>query len=51
MIWLIHKSNIAHYKERVAVETDPQKIAMVRSEEEAKLAKYYAKNRPPKVSE
>jgi hypothetical protein len=51
MIWLIHKSNIARYKERVAVETDPQKIAMVRSEEEAKLAKYYAKNRPPKVSE
>jgi hypothetical protein len=27
MIWLIYRSNIAHYKERVAVETDPQKIA------------------------
>jgi len=51
MIWFIYKSNIAHYKERLAVETDPQKIATVRSEEEAKLAKYYAKNRPPKASE
>ena len=43
MIWLIYKANIAHYKERVAVETDPQKIATVRrllAEDEAKLAKY-----------
>jgi hypothetical protein len=43
MIWFIYKSNIAHYKERLAVETDPQKIATVRrllAEDEAKLAKY-----------
>jgi len=43
MICFIYKSNIAHCKERLAVETDPQKIATVRrllAEEEAKLAKY-----------
>jgi hypothetical protein len=54
VIWFIYKSNIARYKERLAVETDPKKIATVRrllAEEEAKLAKYYAKKRPPKASE
>jgi hypothetical protein len=43
----IFQANIDHYKHLLAVETDPQKIAVIRKllwEEEAKLANFRAKN-------
>lgn len=43
MPWFIFEANIAHYKERLARETDPEKIAMLRrllAEEEGRLAEY-----------
>ena len=47
----IFKANIAHYKELLATETDPQKVAMLRkllAEEEAKYTEWCAKNPLPK---
>lgn len=52
-VWFIYKENIAHYRERLAVETDPQTTATLRrllAEEEDKLAEYNAKNPQPKGS-
>jgi predicted phosphatase len=50
----IFQANIDHYKHLLAVETDPQKITMLRkllAEEEAKLADFRAKNPKPKSAE
>jgi hypothetical protein len=53
--WFVFEANIAHYRERLARETDPKVIAMLQkllAEEEAKLADYHAKNpRPSKLAE
>ena len=55
MPWFIFEANIAHYKERLARETDARTIATLRkllAEEEAKLADYSAKNpKPSKTAE
>ena len=43
----VFQANIAHYKEQLALETDPKKIATLRkllAEEEAKLAEWRASN-------
>jgi hypothetical protein len=53
--WFIYKSMIAHYKERLAVETDPHTIMTLRGllaeEEETEPAEHKAKNNlPPKGS-
>ena len=50
MPWFVFEANIAHYKERLARETDPKVIAVLQkllAEEEAKLADYHAKNLGP----
>ena len=51
MPWFIYKSMIAHYKERLAVETDPHTIMTLRGllaeEEETELAEHKAKNNLP----
>lgn len=51
----IFDANIAHYKERVSLETDPKTLVMLRgllAEEEAKLADYNARNpAPPRAAE
>ncbi|MBR1208385.1 MULTISPECIES: hypothetical protein [unclassified Bradyrhizobium] len=50
----IFTANIAHYNDLLATETDATKIAMLHrllAEEEAKLAEWRAKNRPPKAKE
>lgn len=44
------QANISHYKEMLAKETDPEKIAVLRkllAEEEVKLAAWQASNRKP----
>ncbi len=44
------QANISHYKELLAKETDPEKIAVLRkllAEEEVKLAAWQASNRKP----
>ena len=49
MPWFILEANIAHYKQLLARETDPEKIAMLRkllAEEEARLAEYN-RHHPP----
>lgn len=46
----VFQANIAHYKELLANETDPRKIATLcklLAEEEAKLAAWLAKNGHP----
>jgi hypothetical protein len=46
----VFQANIAHYKELLARETDPEKIAVLRkllAEEEAKLAAWQASDRKP----
>ena len=55
MPWFIYKSMIAHYKERLTVETDLHTITALRGllaeEEETELAEHKAKNNlPPKGS-
>jgi hypothetical protein len=50
----IFQSNIAHYNELLATETDARKIATLRkllAEEEAKYAEWRAKNPSPKKPE
>jgi hypothetical protein len=52
--WFIYKSMVAHYKECLAVETDPHTIMTLRGllaeEEETELAEHKAKNNlPPKA--
>jgi hypothetical protein len=50
----ILKSNIAHFKELLASETDARKVAMLRkllAEEEAKLADWREKNPRPDAAE
>lgn len=45
MPWFIYEANIAHYKQRIARETDPETLKTLWSllaEEEAKLARYKA---------
>ena len=55
MPWFVFEANIAHFKERLATETDPKTILTLRkllAEEEAKLTDYNAKNpRPSKAAE
>ncbi len=51
--FILH-ANIADYKELLAAETDPRKVAMIRRllvEEEAKLADWQAKNPKAKARE
>jgi hypothetical protein len=51
MAWFVFEANIAHYKKRLAHETDPKTIAMLRkllAEEEAKLVDYNTKNPKPR---
>jgi hypothetical protein len=50
----IFKANIEHYRELLAVETDPRKIATLRNlldKEEAKLAKWNRENPQSKAAE
>jgi hypothetical protein len=50
----IFQSNIAHYNQLLAVETDQRKVATLRkllAEEEAKLAEWRAQNPRPKAAE
>lgn len=49
MPWFIFEANIAHYKERLARETDPETAATLRkllAEQQARLAEY-DKHHPP----
>lgn len=48
----VMRANIAHYKELLASETDPSKIAILRklmAEEEAKLAEWRKQKPRPKT--
>jgi len=54
MPWFIFEANIAHFKERLERETDPQTIATLRKllvEEEARLAEYRRHHPPSKAAE
>jgi hypothetical protein len=50
----IYESNIAHYKELLATETDARKVAMLHkllAEEEAKYVEWRKQNPRPKAAE